>query len=259
MKKGIELPSLFWRNIEGYEGLYQVSIDGEVKSLERISPQGHLLKERIMKPVLNDMGYLRVGLTKGGKSKSFFVHRLVAQAWIPNPDNLPIINHKDENPLNNRVENLEWCTQKYNVNYGTAIEKRKKPVVGINPVTGEVVVEFSSTAEAGRNGYRMGCILDCCKGKSLTCKGLIWCYKGTSNEEINRRIAEYRHNEEITKPVVALDKQGRIVHTFSNVGEAEKHGYDQRWVSACCNGMRKSHKKLIWKYQDDFLEKVCLK
>lgn len=119
-----------WKDIEGYEGLYQVSNLGRVKSLERIISDGRHRKERILKPYDDGNGYLRVEL----QSKPFKLHRLVAQAFIPNPDNLPFVNHKDENPKNNRVflnddgsvdeSNLEWCDNKYNINYGTTQERR---------------------------------------------------------------------------------------------------------------------------------------
>ena len=107
-----------WKDIEGYEGLYQVSNKGRVKSFHG--------KGRIMKPGTHPLGYKVVPLTKDGETNTKQVHRLVAQAFIPNPENLPVINHKDENPSNNNVENLEWCTQKYNLNYGTCQERKKK-------------------------------------------------------------------------------------------------------------------------------------
>lgn len=98
-------------------------------------------------------GYIQVAVRDGGKSKTFNVHRLVAEAFIPNPDNLPQVNHKDENRANCHVENLEWCTSKYNNNYGGKIERLRKhcckPVVAIDKATGEER-EFYSAAEAGR-------------------------------------------------------------------------------------------------------------
>lgn len=111
----------FWRDIKGYEGLYQISNFGNVKSVERIVKRGTNFKpvcERVLKTGDKD-GYKYVILSKNGKTKTGWVHRLVAQAFIPNPDKLPCINHKDENPSNNRVDNLEWCDREYNVNYGT--------------------------------------------------------------------------------------------------------------------------------------------
>ena len=101
-----------WRDIQGYEGLYMVSNLGRVKSLN----YHRTGKERIMKPSDNGHGYLFVVLCKDGKDKNCRINRLVAQAFLPNPDNLPEVNHKDENKYNNCVENLEWCDRSYNVN-----------------------------------------------------------------------------------------------------------------------------------------------
>ena len=115
-----------WKPIEGYEGLYEISNFGRVKSIDRIGHGGRKLKGRILKQAKNNCGYLVIDLDKHGKRKQFRVHRLVASAFIPNPNNYPIINHKDENKLNNHVNNLEWCTVKYNTNYGNAITKMKE-------------------------------------------------------------------------------------------------------------------------------------
>ena len=106
-----------WKEVPDYEGLYEVSNTGNVRSL---------IKNKIIKGFINRCGYKLVGLSKNGISKWFQVHRLVAQVFIPNPDNLPMVNHKDEDKNNNRVENLEWCDAKYNINYGTRLDKVKK-------------------------------------------------------------------------------------------------------------------------------------
>lgn len=113
-----------WKDVKNYEGLYQVSNLGNVKVLDRIvnsaiknntkvKRKGRMLKQYIKQ------GYPQVTLTLNNKRKYCNVHRLVAEAFIPNPNNLPQINHIDENKLNNNVDNLEWCTAKYNCNYGT--------------------------------------------------------------------------------------------------------------------------------------------
>ena len=115
---GIEI----WKDIKGYEGLYQVSNLGRVKSLPKYhkTKSGYFSKERIIKTIRNDRGYLMVGLSKDWKKKKVFVHRLVAEAFIPNPNNYTQINHINEQEKdNNNVDNLEWCTCKYNCNYGT--------------------------------------------------------------------------------------------------------------------------------------------
>ena len=107
-----------WKEIKGYEGRYQISSLGRVKSLN-YNKTG---KEDILSPG-NIRGYLHVRLSKEGKSKPFQVHRLVALHFIPNPNNYPEVNHKDENKQNNTVDNLEWCDRKYNCNYGTRTQR----------------------------------------------------------------------------------------------------------------------------------------
>lgn len=102
-----------WKDIEGYEGLYKVSNLGRVKSLN----YNHTGKEKILRPKKERNGYLRVNLYKNGKNKMFTVHRLVAEAFLENPDNLPQINHKNEIKTDNSVNNLEFCTSHYNMTY----------------------------------------------------------------------------------------------------------------------------------------------
>lgn len=178
-----------WKCIKDYEGLYMVSNCGRVKSFDRWvkgrNGSVRLIKGRILKPVTNTFGYLQVGLFKNGKVKAFTVHRLVAEAFLPNPHNYPCVNHKDENKQNNNVSNLEWCTAQYNNTYGTRIErvaekttngKCSKPVLQYT-LDGQFVREWESTAECGRNGYHQGHVADCCQGKQKTHKGYIWKYK----------------------------------------------------------------------------------
>lgn len=128
MNKSIEE----WKDIPGYEGMYQVSSFGRVKSVRKFRKGKHgcniALEEKIIRPFVKNKkyNYLRVSITKDGKATKYSVHRLVAMAFIPNPNNLPQVNHKDENKENNRVDNLEWCDGKYNINYGTARERITK-------------------------------------------------------------------------------------------------------------------------------------
>lgn len=171
----------YWKPVLGYEGLYEVSNWGRVKSMN----YNHTGKERIMKLVPNKAGYLYVVLYKNGKVKTFRVHRLVAEAFLPNPDNLPEVNHKDENKLNNNVNNLEWCSAKYNSNFGTRNKriiakntngKRSKKVYQYT-LDGQFVREWKSTAECGRNGFNQGAVAACCRGELKTHKGFIFKYK----------------------------------------------------------------------------------
>ena len=113
------LPKRIWKDIPGYEGLYQVSNTGQVRSLNYRQTG----KTKILKQHTDKNGYKKVGLSKNGKVKTYAVHRLVAKAFISNPNNLPYVNHKDENPSNNAVWNLEWCDCSYNTSYGTSRER----------------------------------------------------------------------------------------------------------------------------------------
>ena len=163
-----------WKTIAGYEGLYEVSDQGRVKSLK-------FGKERILKPGKISSGYLLVNLCKDGKVKHTLVHRIVADAFIPNPNNLETVNHKDEVKTNNIVSNLEWMSQKDNNNYGThnkrVGEAFSKPVQMFNKSTGELLTTFPSTHEAKRvTGIAQSQISACCLGKRKSAGGYVWKY-----------------------------------------------------------------------------------
>ena len=150
-----------WKDIDGYEGLYQVSIFGEVRNT----------KGRTRKGVLGGHGYLQIMLSKCGKTRTFLVHRLVAQAFIPNPDGLPEVNHKDENKQNNAVDNLEWCTPQYNMDYSNAkwVHQYDKQ--------GNYIKSWKSTKEVERVLHiSNGNISNCCNGRVKTAGGYVWRY-----------------------------------------------------------------------------------
>lgn len=136
-----------WKDIKDYEGLYQVSNLGRIKSF-RCSKKFHCQKEYILKPNISSHGYAQVTLYNETIKHKFLVHRLVANAFIPNPNNLPQINHKDENRLNNSSENLEWCTAEYNNAYGTAkirsIDTKSTPIEQVT-FDGKVLAVYRST------------------------------------------------------------------------------------------------------------------
>ena len=162
-----------WRDIKGYEGLYQVSNLGRVRSL---NCRGHKGCIGILTPRLDGKGYEMVALYKEGKARNTKVHRLVAQAFIPNPNNYPQVNHKDEDKTNNNVDNLEWCTNEYNHNYGTRNERVAKSLSRkvICITTGEI---FNSMREACRKyDINTGRMTECCQGKRKTAGGYKWEY-----------------------------------------------------------------------------------
>lgn len=159
-----------WKDIPGFPG-YQVSNLGQIKSLSR-SCGYYFIKEHLMKPQSDTKGYLRISLSKNNKPKRFFVHRLVAMVFIPNPDNLPQINHKNEIKFDNRVENLEWCNSSYNMNYGNRPDRYSKP---IKQIKNNIEVVYKSVSEAERQtGIARWNITQCAKGVTKTAGKSIW-------------------------------------------------------------------------------------
>lgn len=173
-----------WADIEGFEGLYQVSSEGRVRSLDREARhwQGgvRIVKGKEMKPEMNNRGYLQINLSKEGKKRRLYVHRLVWMTFNGTiPDGLQV-NHIDEDKTNNKLENLNLMTPKQNSNWGTRNERfakaQSKPVVAFDK--GEnVVFEFSSANDAGRNGFNRRHLLACCRGERKTHRGYSWKYK----------------------------------------------------------------------------------
>lgn len=171
----------YWKPVVGYETSDEISNMGRM----RIINYRNTGKYKLRKLTIHSKGYFTVHLTKNSITKLYQVHRLVAEAFIPNPQNLPCVNHKDENKLNNNVDNLEWCTNKYNINYGTRNKriskkmtngKLSKPVIQYD-LNGNFIKEWPSAHECGRNGFNDSSVSACCRGKLKTHRGFIWKYK----------------------------------------------------------------------------------
>ncbi len=171
----------WWKFVPGYDYKYMVSDQGRVLSLN----YRRAGIPRLLKPRADEKGYLLVGLCRNGKMKTIKLHRLVAKMFIPNPNNLPEVNHKNEIKTDNRAENLEWCTREYNCNYGTGNERsgrnrinhpaKSKPVSQYN-LSCEFVAWYPSMNEARRQtGVKDIC--SCCRGKLKSAGGFIWRYE----------------------------------------------------------------------------------
>lgn len=163
--------------MNGYSN-YQISSLGRIR---RINKDCRCSKYRYLKLKLEKNGYLRIGLSKSRKTKYYNVHRLVCQAFIPNPNNYPIVNHKDENRSNNNVNNLEWCTYKYNSNYGNVKLKLsnssfKRKVYQFDKNM-NLLNTYNSIKEASdKTNSNRRWISQCCKKEHLTCNGFYWRY-----------------------------------------------------------------------------------
>lgn len=173
-----------WTDVVGFEGLYMVSNMGRVKSLSKLSNnKRYITDEKILSPRVcgKQREYLAVALTSNGKTKQYKIHRLVAMAFIPNPEGYNEINHKDEDKGNNRVDNLEWCSRSYNVNYGNGKEKRKQSVIkGVvaYDTSLNIVKEFNSIIEASLFAkFDASNISRACRKVGRISGGFIWKYK----------------------------------------------------------------------------------
>lgn len=163
-----------WKDITNFEGLYQVSNLGNIRALNYNGKKGNI---KNIKPVDDKGGYLRVCLTKNKKAYSLTIHRLVAIEFIKTDDLKLHINLKDENKHNNCVDNLEWCTQKYNNSYGSRTEKTQKKVVQINK-DGKFMKCWDSIINAERQlDIPHANIISCCKKQRKTAGGYMWKYK----------------------------------------------------------------------------------
>ena len=169
-----------WAPVIGFEGLYEISNTGKVRNKKK-----ETLKQGLKRTPCTC--YKVVHLWKDGRYYTKYVHRLIAEAFIPNPENLEFINHKDEDGTNNDIENLEWCTREYNVNYGTALSRMAKKIRGREsekriPVyatdeDGNFAGEWPSITSAANDvGCATSDISKACKGKRKTAKGYIWSY-----------------------------------------------------------------------------------
>lgn len=177
-----------WKPVKGYEDFYEVSSQGRIRSLDRVTHFKDGRKRKFHGKILeintvNNSGYLTVGLHDNGKQKTFLVHRIVAEAFVDNPLSLDEVNHIDQNKCNNRADNLEWCTHEENVNHGDEIERgaikqrRKFRQLDLN---GNLIKIWNGFKQMQREtGFQRKSVYDCCIGKRDSYKGFKWEYEVT--------------------------------------------------------------------------------
>lgn len=243
-----------WKDVKGFEGRYQVSNLGRVRSLDWHGHKGRVLKQICGKR----WGYYVVHLAHAdGYIKYTTVHRLVAMAFIPNPDNLPEVNHKDENKLNNVVcfnpdgsidterTNLEWCTGLYNLRYGTRNERMQKLVnePRMRPVNqfdfnGNLLHTYKSVSDAGRAvGVSARNIVSICKNMGVhSTHGYIFRYADDDSPWIDYDEKICRGNNERKRAVGQYDLNGTFIQMYESVNEASRcTGISRRWIQSICN------------------------
>ena len=233
-----------FKDIKGYEGKYQISNLGNVYSCN---------KRDLLIPDTNKDGYFRYHLYKDGKCKKCLAHRLVAEAFIPNPDNLECVNHIDENKTNNCVDNLEWCTKLYNNIYGSRIEninkKLYKPVIGIN-ITNGLIVKYNSIKEASEVlGIDKSSISACCKGKIKSIGGYTWFYE---NPEDNKSNSKPKAKGSKRAIVGVNSENGSIVEFNSIIDATRALGINNGSISKCLNKKTKIAGLYYWYYADEY-------
>lgn len=246
-----------WKDIAGYENLYMVSNLGRVKSLAR----WHRRTDTILKPHNVNGNYKHVRLADNNRNYiGYSIHRLVAIAFILNPDNLPCVNHKDENPANNKADNLEWCTYKYNVNYGTrtirAALAESVPIIQFS-LDGNFIKEWTSITVARRSFGKVhgSGIQQCCDGTCRMTYGYVWRWRRDFDETPAHIEYDYVPAKIQSKVVLQFTLDGKFVKEYSSALEAAKaNGYSRGNISNVCRGIKPYMYSYIWRYKEDMKE-----
>lgn len=214
--------------------------------------------EKIVKLSKDTRGYLFHRFSVNYKMQNALIHRLVAEAFIPNPDNLPFINHKNEDKIDNRVENLEWCSPSYNSNYGLCQHKRSKSIHLTNigkckqicqyTIDGLLMKTYNNYTEIENDGYKYKTIVRCCKHLQEKSQGYVWRFKG---DEFSQPCYNDSKGGTIKKAIICYNLNGEFVKRYNNLLEAAIAigGKQKRnGICSCAYGKKKQAYGYIWKY-----------
>lgn len=223
-----------WRDIPLYEGIYQISNYGRIKTLSRFTSykdrygnnSQRLVREKIRRVHDNGNGYLFVGLWYNNKTNTEYIHRLVATTFIPNPLNLPQVNHKDENKKNNYVSNLEWCTGLYNTNYGTCLQRSNQSYINNNnnrqidmyDIKGNFLKHYECAYHMEQDGISRRAAYNVCRKRARSHKGCVFRFTGD--------LFSYRdidsHRKGLKKQVRVKNKNGTLIKVYDSIKSAER-------------------------------------
>lgn len=251
-----------WGNIPSLNNRYAISNYGRLKSLSRTVHSSYknrtcVFKDKIVRLTKDKLGYLHFRPYVDGKLLNTNVHRLVAEVFIPNPNSYPVVNHKDENPSNNVVENLEWCTQKYNSNYGTCQERRsatlrrnirhKLPTIKQYDLKGNLVGSFVGRKEIDEAGFNYRSVRNCCCHNVYTAQGYVW----RENDDAFS-IPKHRENRGLPRKVNCYDLDMNLIKTYDSMSMAARAVGGKTTavnsILACCVGRYHTAYGYKWRY-----------
>lgn len=264
-----------WRPIKDYEGLYEVSSFGQVKALAkdvyyRDRNYTRRYPEIIMKQHLTADGYYTVGLTKDYKRTLFLVHRMVLDVFVPNPLNLPCVNHRNEVKTCNYPDNLEPCTAAYNNNYGTKVERvaaSNRVEVCQYDLSGQLVKVWNGSRRAAEAlGIDSSNIVKCCKGKMKYVGGYVWRNVGDAFDKYPLPTPKKVKEVKVKQPtaydvkVNQYDREGNLIASYPTIYEAERNTRSYRqMILKCCRGDAVTSGKCIWRFDGEPFDKYPTK
>lgn len=259
-----------WRAVIGYEGLYEVSNLGNIRSVDKVSRMPcngeratKVVKGKLLKPYESGNGYFKIALVKDGKSRKHFVHRIVADAFLQNPGNCSVVNHIDFNRRNNKVDNLEWCSQRENLLHGTLrlVEglDYKDLRIGRFDKDGNLVDVWSSLSKIEETlGICKTDVLACCRGRLKSSYGYIWRYVNSRNEQYLFDGMEEKYQYKKTRELLQIDLDGTVIEKYISAADAQRKTricsssiLEVAHKKARKSGERKTAGGYIWRFADE--------